>query len=722
MKKQAQPIRTEQVIFDELAKLCVSPGYIHAIAYLCFRDNIIRFSDEIKSDDVQHLFSNNRLINTEISTLIGLMLKRNIDYKIPEPKKLEFYIKATETLLKEIHDSMSSQVWENIDLTKIADGTFNPFTSGAALREPIFYGSESAYNFQYRDFSTVKYKKDESWLVTNKGFSILEASKIVQAISQLLNQKTVDTLQSMDKMAPEYWTFLPCNTFTADEVAELVDASSTVITCVLKAFAVPLETYNEQFTALHDFNLINGSPLISTPDGKYILLNPYSLVEALYEAPFYWMGADKAYVNTAMKHRGMFTEQFAVDRLKKVFGASNVLPNIDIFESKANKIGEIDVLVLFGDRALVLQAKSKRLTLEARRGNDLQIQDDFKRSIQESSDQAYICAQQLETGTCTLRDTSNNIVTLPKRIKRIYVLCLIADHYPALSFQAQQFLKSTSTTTISSPFVLDVFTLDAMTEMLDSPLHLLSYIDRRTQYSDKLMASHELTILSYHLKQNLWLEDKHDMVWLHDDISADLDLAMLARREGIPGKRTPDGILTRFSATALGRLMRAIEASRTTATIDFGFLLLTLSEDTVIDVSKAIDQIAQRAMTDGKHHDFTAGFSQDGTGFTIHCNNDPEDVALERLQRHCALRKYTEQAKTWFGVCLRPHDQFLRFGINLDSPWQQSNDMDILVKGMRKTGSLQTTMPQSRSKKTKVGRNTPCPCGSEKKYKKCCLP
>ena len=33
-------------------------------------------------------------------------------------------------------------------------------------------------------------------------------------------------------------------------------------------------------------------------------------------------------------------------------------------------------------------------------------------------------------------------------------------------------------------------------------------------YTDKLMASHELTILSYHLKQNLWLDDEHGMVMI----------------------------------------------------------------------------------------------------------------------------------------------------------------------------------------------------------------
>ena len=48
---------------------------------------------------------------------------------------------------------------------------------------------------------------------------------------------------------------------------------------------------------------------------------------------------------------------------------------------------------------------------------------------------------------------------------------------------------------MSPPFVMDVFALDAITEMLNSPLQLLSYIDRRTGYTEKLMASHELTIL-----------------------------------------------------------------------------------------------------------------------------------------------------------------------------------------------------------------------------------
>lgn len=722
MKKVAKPMRSEQVIFDELAELCASPGYVHAIAYLCFRDNMIRYSGEMKAEDMQHLFSKSRLIRTETSTLIGLLVKRDIDYSLPAPKTLDNYVKTTEALLEEIHHTMSAAFWAGIDPAKVAEKDFNPFTSGAVLREPIFYGGESAYSFQYRDFSPAKYGRDNDWLVTNKGFSIQDARNVVYAISRLQDEKAVQTLQSMRKAASEEWTFLPGITFSIQEVSDRARMDPGGVERVLKAFAAPAGACNEQFKALHDFNMINACPLIPTTDGRYVLFHIYSLVEALYEAPFYWMGADKAYVNTAMKHRGLFTEQFAIERLTQVFGVDNVLSNIDIFGSKGNKLGEIDVLVLFGNRALVLQAKSKRLTLEARRGNDLQIQDDFKKSIQDSSDQAYLCAQLLEEGKCAFRDAAGNAVPLPEKLKRICVLCLVADHYPALSFQARQFLKCAPTATISPPFVMDVFALDAMTEMLGSPLQLLSYIDRRTGYTEKLLASHELTILSYHLKQNLWLNDEHDMVVLEDDIAADLDLAMLVRREGIPGKGTPDGILTRFAVTALGRMTKAIEASPEPATIDLGFTLLTLGEDTVVAASKAIDQISQQARADGKSHDFTAGLGQGDTGLTIHCNNDPLEVAGPSLQKHCHARKYTERAKTWFGVCLRPDDQALRFGINLEFPWQQSNEMDALTKGMGKAAKLPSVVSQPDRVGPKVGRNDPCPCGSGKKFKKCCLP
>jgi len=72
-----ESMRAEQSIFDELAGLCSSPGNAHAVAYLCFRDNMIQSSGEMKAEDMQHLFSKSRLIRIKTSTLIGLMLKHD---------------------------------------------------------------------------------------------------------------------------------------------------------------------------------------------------------------------------------------------------------------------------------------------------------------------------------------------------------------------------------------------------------------------------------------------------------------------------------------------------------------------------------------------------------------------------------------------------------------------------------------------------------------------
>lgn len=89
-------MRSEQEIFDDLASLCASPGYAHAVAYLCSRDNMIHYSGEMKADDMQHLFTKSRLIRTETSTLIGLMLKSPIDYTLPAPQ----FLKSTSSARK----------------------------------------------------------------------------------------------------------------------------------------------------------------------------------------------------------------------------------------------------------------------------------------------------------------------------------------------------------------------------------------------------------------------------------------------------------------------------------------------------------------------------------------------------------------------------------------------------------------------------------------------
>ena len=271
------------------------------------------------------------------------------------------------------------------------------------------------------------------------------------------------------------------------------------------------------------------------------------------------MAADKAYAATAMTNRGLFTEEFTADRLDKVFRSANVLRNVGILETKARKkkISEIDALVLFGDRAIVVQAKSKKMTLAARKGNDLQIQADFKGAVQDACDQAMLCSEHLLNNAAIFTDANGNEIAIPS-LKQIYPVCVVSDHYPALSFQARQFLIYKVTNAINVPLVCDVFFIDVVTEFLETPLRFLSYLELRARAGENVSLSHEITAFGYHLKRNLWLGE-HDFIALGDDLSVDVDIAMAARRDGVPGEKVPPGILTAFKGTAVGRIIDQIE-------------------------------------------------------------------------------------------------------------------------------------------------------------------
>ena len=394
--------------------------------------------------------------------------------------------------------------------------------------------------------------------------------------------------------------------------------------------------------------------------------------------------------------------------LSKVFGEKNVYKNIDIYENK-KRVGEIDVLIVFGNRAIILQAKSKKLTLGARKGNDKLIAKDFKKAIQDSYNQGNDCAKFIQDSAYQLSDSNKNELSLRKDFKEIYIFCTVSDHYPSLPFQTQQFLKYEETEIIKPPFIMDIFLLDVMVEMLSNPLYFLSYVNKRTTLFKKIMVQSELSILSYHLKRNLYLDDNYSMMMIEDDVSSDLDLALFVRRKGIPGNHTPDGILTKFQGTIIGNFLDKIKEYEDDYAIEIGFFLLTLSEEAITQINEGIQKTIDLFLEDKKGHDFTIGFNEGPTGLTIHTNNLEYDIAFESLLDHCKVRKYKQHANNWFGLCFDPLTKQFKFGVMSNKEWVYSKELG------------QQVLQHRQESKIKIGRNEKCPCGSGRKYKKCCI-
>jgi hypothetical protein len=711
--------RSETEIFSDLEQLCGSVGYIHVFAAFVFQNTFVRFADTLKGEDFHESHGEDHLIRTELSTLLGLMVKRKIDFTIPTTEEISRLGERTLQLLKELHFSLSGpmKVPRETETINIKDFTDIDFTNGAFLREPIFYSGESAYASQYRDLASLKYRADELWMESNRGFTIAQAARVGRAILALAQTRIGELYNSLRSGVPANFTFLPGFAFTPKELLQGCGESEPTIINVLNSLSISENDRNENFQALNDFNLANSQPIIRGEQDTYILFQAYSFYEALYESPFYWMLQDESYKDTAFRHRGEFTEEFSADCLARVFGKKHTYANAIIQETAATTVGEIDNLVLFGNRAVVVQVKSKRLTIQARKGNDGAIQKDFAASVEDSYKQALECAQHLLRGDKRVLDNDGQRISIPK-LKKVYLLCLVLDHYPALSFQVGQLLTPQISKEIPSPFITDVFTLDVMTEMLNSPLHFLSYIDRRTGYGDKIFAGHELTILGYHLKANLWLSGTADMLYLHDDVASSMDAAMAVRRDGVPGERIPPGILTITKGTAYDRLVSQLDGDPRGDLVDLGFMLLKMSGESVAQLSQGLEYVARQSRETHEHHDITMGSSKD-TGITIHCNYRALPEALGLLESHVLRKKYQVKAPSWFGIGISPNDGSLLYGYNAEFEWEENVALDKATRSL--SNGLGIEFVKGKPRARKVGRNDYCPCGSGKKYKRCHL-
>jgi hypothetical protein len=128
---------------------------------------------------------------------------------------------------------------------------------------------------------------------------------------------------------------------------------------------------------------------------------------------------------------------------------------------------------------------------------------------------------------------------------------------------------------------------------------------------------------------------------------------------------------------------------------------------------------------DGSHHDFSLVFDKGRFGLTIHSNFKNPVSAKQQLIDHCNRRKYSSKAKTWFGLFLDPRSGQVRFGINLEFDWVRSDELEKQSKTLKKpfkwTPKIRANFKTKTRNQRKIGRNEGCPCGSGKKYKKCCI-
>ena len=445
--------------------------------------------------------------------------------------------------------------------------------------------------------------------------------------------------------------------FDTGELARISDVAPPTIAAVLDRFVCPPPGAVSGLSSVHDFNTITARPILRHPDGHYLLFQFYWLSESLYVSPAYWMQRDPEYCDTAAQNRGAAAETLAKNMMRRVFSDAHVHKNILVLQGK-NRIGEIDVLVEFGDRAVVIETKAKRLTLSARQGRRAAIERDFSDAIQKAHDQAYRCSEAILKPQTRLLSDDGTDVSLPFPLAEVYPLCVLAEHYPALSFQTRQFLETQDSKGVRAPLVLDVFALDAIAEFLSSPLRFLNYLDLRALHGDRVQGNTELSLLGLHLHQNLWPMTDGGITSLHDDISASIDAAMSTRRLGAPGNATPEGVLTALAGTPIRAILDALDRHATPPAVDLGLFLLKGSGAALQGLDSQIGRTIRNSRSDNTVRTSTVLISEMPVGLTVQCIPAGHPGDPTALRQSCVSHKYNRQAEKWVGVEMRSDGTF----------------------------------------------------------------
>ena len=699
-------------IIKKLEDLTQKPGFLYSLSVLLLKDFLLNPEE---SADINW---NETLSFQEVSFLIGLMVKHKIDSSImPAEKELNHHIVRVYELFQKLHETYNQPFLKELykRLGKKLDAEENEksyqefFSSSAFMSEPIFYGNSGAYDFQYWEFAIKKYGDDEDWIQKNTGVLISTMVEISKKMKKIIEEKfysikDAKTFEDFCKVSLSVFCF---------NYEDLNFLDKETVEKFIMAYSVIPGTVNSNLDSIGTYNAVDSHPIIIIKDNCFFLPISFNLSRSIYESPFYWMNNDELYRDISFKHRGETTESIAFELLEGVFGKSNVYKNIGIYNNKKELITDVDVLAIAGNKAVIVQAKSKKLTELSRKGDDERLKADFEQAVQKAYDQGLICLNAIINKTNKLILKDGMELQLAEFVEDAYVICLTSDHYPAITQQTSVYLNKKDEDPY--PLAMSIFDLDVVTFYLKDPFDLLYYLRQRILLSKYFIAMSEISLLGYHLNQKL-IESPNATKEIIDEKFAQLiDANFPALRGYHPITSAVEKLHHRWKNDKFQLLVKQVKETGLPGFTDALFLLYDLSGEGADNLINAIDQTKQKTLMDNQMHDFSMFFEKGKIGVSFISIADTQKKLEKNLMSLCIARKYKTRADIWLGLgSIASSPNIINEIVFNKQPWVENKNLEEFSKIALKTGIL------INKEFKKVGRNDPCPCGSGVKFKKCC--
>jgi hypothetical protein len=768
--------KTEDVIND-IKSLIYSKGYIYTLCMIIYEDFHI-ILQEINKVDFK-----SRLNKNEVSLLIGFLIQKHIDFTLPDnPNDVIKSKEKTYELMDELHMSLMKPFFEkmkNVSQKMSENMDFRTemklfFSDENMFIEPIFYASDGVYDFQYTDFLERKYRYDRQWLLKNRNFDFTNTKIILQRVKDVLYEKskkvnffslkenlpeiieeikkdnpTENIEEHLKEVLPAYEFYQYVNLFfDSSENDSKIDLSSlpddawkTFYNNLIELFVIRKEDFykdvdihsflnnfsiltngegiNAKFKQIGDFNLFSAQPILQIDNNRFFVPITFSLYEACYESPYYWMLQDKTYLDNLAENRGKSGEEISYEFLSKVFGKERTFKSVKITTKKGHDDTDIDVLCFLGSKALCVQVKSKKLTEFSKKGSFTHLQRDFKGAVQDAYEQGIVSRSKILARESKFYDEKGSLIELSESIDEVYIMGVTSENYPSLTHQSHTLLEKKSNEPF--PLFMTVFDLELVTHYLSNPYDFLYYVRQRIDLMDYFKADSELIYLGYHLENKLWRLPNHDVISLENDFGGAIDRNYYPLRLGVNITDEGDTIKSRWKNENFDELCNLLTKANEPKTTDAIFALLDWDGPSRDKLTKYIRQIKTQTTQDNKWHNFSMLSNNKkgaNSGVTyVSWENDNSDELLDRLLTLSKARKYKSKGDIWIGFgSLRNSPRMIDTFVFNNHEWQLDKDLEEKTNLLFKEKGEGTVFSLDK----KIGRNDKCYCGSGLKYKKCC--
>ena len=673
MDNQASDLKRTIVSIEALVQ---EPGYIYTMTLILLRD--LFFTPEESAD----INWQDHLNFQELTLLAGLLVKHPIDFTMPSEEESAKRMERTYELFLELHQKHAQRFMKRLEdhlgrkdsQESMEEGYRRMFGAGEMMTEPMWYSGSGAYDFQYLSFAIKKYQSDESWILQHMGIDVTLMSHIATELKKLSERKFANLSRlGAGDFSDACKLALSVLCVDTTELAEIAgDKASAFVT----AFSLTPGEVNEGLTVPGQYNALQARPIVCLPDGRYFIPIGFNLNESIYESPFHWMNDDEAYLPEAGRHRGAFAQEITAELLRNVFGPSNVFTEVKVEKAKGKTITDIDVLAVVGNKAVIAQVKSKRLTELGRMGDDERLVGDFQSAIQGAYDQALLSRQ------AVLEQTSKLIVEgkeihLSEKLDEAYLLCITLDHYPAVTNQVDVYLRRDQHDPV--PIALSIFDLDVLAFYLRDPFEFAYYLRQRIALHNYFRADSEMTLLGFHIKHKLF-KKKADLEALDNSFAQLIDANFQVSRGSVPRTKAADKLYPEWKNEEFEELIKQVKATGDPDATDVIFFLYDLAGKGADDLVRTIKLLKARTEKDHGSHDARMLSEGSKSGTSVLCENSPHDLR-KKLLPMLAISKYRSKADRWLAVgCIAGSPNFVDAIAFDDEPWKENPILKKIVE------------------------------------------